>query len=119
MKSSKSSGPGMTALKLLPLVRSSAHTLDLQWVGRSRLYSVGTRVRQPEDGSERVSRGECRRQAAVRVWFASILPTRGKGTRNSTGDTRAGCQAPLHAQQSANASKAFRRYAHVTRRLGR
>ena len=32
MKSSKSSGPGMTALKLLPLVRSSAHTLDVQWV---------------------------------------------------------------------------------------
>ena len=56
MKSSKSSGPGMTALKLLPLVRSSAHTLDVQWVstaceeraltlaGKLRLYSVGTAV---------------------------------------------------------------------------
>ena len=44
MKSSKSSGPGMTALKLLPLVRSSAHTLDVQWVStacRERGLTLG------------------------------------------------------------------------------
>jgi hypothetical protein len=44
MKSSKSSGPGMAALKLLALVRSSAHTLDVQWVStacRERGLTLG------------------------------------------------------------------------------